>query len=88
MPEFHTLNLEHENPKLVLSKKLGELDALAEGLKGKLINKDRNLQQQQPSSTIRAEPPTVSQKSSKKCNFGKSQTDPTSILAKIKVGFF
>ena len=62
MPELHTINLEHENPKLVLSKKLGELDALAEDLKGKRINKDRNLQQQQPSTTIRAEPPTVSQK--------------------------
>ena len=80
MPEFHTLNLEHENPKLVLSKKLGELDALAEGLKGKLINKDRNLQQQQPSSTIRAEPPTVSQKSSKKCTFVKLQC----LLQRIK----
>ena len=60
MPELHTFNIEHENPKVVLSTKLSELDALAEGLKGKLIKKDENVQQQQqPSTTIRTEPPIV-----------------------------
>ena len=59
MPELHTFNIEHENPKVVLSTKLSELDALAEGLKGKLIKNDENVQQQQPSTTIRTEPPIV-----------------------------
>ena len=56
MPELHNFNIEHENPKVVMSTKLSELDALAEGLKGKLIKKDENVQQQ-PSTTIRTEPP-------------------------------
>ena len=65
MPELHTFNIEHENPKVMLSTKLSELDALAEGLKGKLIKKDENAQQQ-PSTTIRTEPPIVVSKKKRK----------------------